>query len=145
LITVLRLNHTLSGTAEGVDAVDDAILSLKRASALAPLSYSSLLASAAQAAATASGSSGSDSVDGLSEATRIGRAGKQGLHQLVQFGDAPAEEYVARIIVDDGDAGREGRKTVLNRDLCVSGFGSAAHPTYGRVVVLLFSDSFVAS
>lgn len=132
-------------TAEGVEAVDDAINALKRASPSSALSYNSLLAHAAQVAAAAAGASNADSADGLAQAKKIGRSGKLGLSQLVQFGNANADEYLMRLIVDDGDSERQGRAAILNPDHHAAGFGSAAHPTYGRVLVLLFTDTFTSN
>lgn len=136
---------THSGTSEGINAVDDAINALKRASPASSLSYNSNLAHAAQVAANVAGQRNMESADGLTEAKKLGRSGNLGLQQLVQFGNASAEEYVARLIVDDGDHSRAGRGTVLNAAVRVAGFGVAPHPTYGKVVVMIFTDSFTSN
>lgn len=82
------------------------------------------------------------SADALADAKKLGRSGKHGLSQLVQFGTASAEEFVNRIIVDDGDSTRAGRTAVLDPAVKVAGFGTARHSEFGHVVVLLFTDSF---
>ena len=137
----LRAEYSLV-TTEGASAVDDAIHALKSSSSKAPLAYNAGLARAASLAAAAAGAANAENADALAEAKKIGRSGKLGIVQLVQFGNASADEYLARLLVDDGDSERQGRSAILNADHHVVGFGSASHPTYGRVLVLLFTDAF---
>jgi uncharacterized protein YkwD len=68
----------------------------------------------------------------------VGHAGEN-----IDYGVHDARSIVARLIVDDGVAGRGHRKNIFNRDFRVAGAATGFHAAFGSMCVIDFADGFV--
>ena len=85
------------------------------------------------------GVNGSQPWDRMAQFGRwIGHAGEN-----IDYGVHDARSIVARLIVDDGVAGRGHRKNIFNRDFHVAGAATGYHAAFGAMCVIDFADGFV--
>jgi uncharacterized protein YkwD len=85
------------------------------------------------------GANGSQPWDRMAQFGRwLGRAGEN-----IDYGVHDARTIVARLIVDDGVAGRGHRKNIFSRDFHVAGAATGYHAAFGAMCVIDFADGFV--
>ncbi|HEY3898622.1 MAG TPA: CAP domain-containing protein [Chthoniobacter sp.] len=132
----------------GGGAVGEAIHFLEKARPLPALSVSPGMCNSALSHVLESGpvggrghkgANGSQPWDRMAQFGRwVGHAGEN-----IDYGVHDARSIVARLIVDDGVAGRGHRKNIFNREFRVAGAASGYHATFGLMCVIDFADGFV--
>jgi uncharacterized protein YkwD len=132
-------------TAEGLQAVDEAIAFLKTVSPVPALSASRPLTLAARDHAKdigPKGLTGHAGTDGSRPTDRLRRYGTLGkmAAESISYGPLDARTLVIRLLVDDGVAGREHRKEIFTPDFRVAGIAVGPHKTDEYVCVIEFAD-----
>jgi uncharacterized protein YkwD len=135
-------------TFEGLKVVDEAIAFLKKAEPVPALSASRPLTLSARDHVKdigPRGMTGHVGTDKSQPADRISRYGtpKTMSGEGITFGPVSARSIVIQLIVDDGVAGRDHRKTVFDPDYRVAGIAIGPHMTYELICVIDFADQIV--
>jgi len=133
-------------TVEGLKAVDEAIAFLKTAGPMPALSPSRALTLAARDHVKdlgLRGTTGHIGTDNSQPADRIRRYGtpKSVSGEDITFGSVSARSIVVQLIVDDGVAGRDHRKSLFEPDYRLAGIAIGPHKTYEQICVMDFADS----
>lgn len=134
-------------TAEGVDALDEAIAILRRTGRRPALAWSAGLAQAARDHADDLGRHGHVGHAGSDGSTPDRRASRHGkwhaiVAENITFGSMTAEDVVIDLLVDDGVSDRGHRDVLLDRTLHVAGVACGPHPGYRRTCVIDYAGSF---
>lgn len=135
-------------TQEGVAALDEAVLALRRAPRRLPrLAWADGLARAAKAHARDLGRNdllGHEGSDGSHPDARVKRQGQWDgmVAENISFGPTDAEEIVMGLLVDDGVPDRGHRDVLLTRELFFAGVGCGPHPSYGATCVADYATTF---
>lgn len=135
-------------TQEGVAALDEAVLALKRAPRRLPrLAWADGLARAAKGHARDLGRNdllGHEGSDGSHPDARVKRQGQWDgmVAENISFGPTDAEEIVMGLLVDDGVPDRGHRDVLLTRELFFAGVGCGPHPSYGATCVADYATTF---
>jgi len=133
-------------TVEGIKAVDEAIAFLRTAEPVAALSPSRALTLAARDHVKdlgPRGTTGHIGTDNSQPTDRIRRYGtpKSVSGEDITFGTVSARSIVVQLIVDDGVAGRDHRKSLFEPDYRLAGIAIGPHTTYEQICVMDFADS----
>ena len=135
-------------SARGTRASREAVRFLERAAPLPPLEHSDGLSQAALSHVLDQGSAGGfghAGRDGARSFDRIARYGQwQGaVGENIDYGRRDARAIVARLIVDEGVAGRPHRANIFNRTYRVAGIAAGTHARFGAMCVMDFAGDFV--
>jgi len=125
-------------TQEGVKAVENAIAELRRTAPREPLYPAAALCRAAEEGAQWTKANAAVSSKSLEIADNYGRVVSGGSAEVISFGGCTAREAVLRLLVDDGDAAREQRKTLLNSDWRCCGVAHSTHPQHEAFFLINF-------
>ena len=129
---------------EGLSAVDEAIVFLKKAQPLQPLKGSRALGLSARDHAVDLGTRGKDGHvggDGSNYLQRVQRYGQpSSVGEAISFGHNTARGAVIQLIVDDGIADRGHRLTIFEPNYRFAGAAIAPHTVYEYVCVIDFAD-----
>ena len=130
-------------THEGVSALDQAIRTLQRASAQAPITASDLLAGAGRELINAQQQSGLIG-HGSAPFERMQHYGvwQNMAGENVAYGAPTAEQVVYNLVVDDGERSRGHLKNILQPGFRVAGVSKGNHPIYGTICVIDFASEF---
>lgn len=140
--------HIPIRTHEGVRAVDEAIVALRRlSSSLRTLTLSRGLSDAAALHVRDTGAKGlvgHAGSDGENLSERIVRFGNWSgsIGECISYGDADPTGVVAELLVDDGVRDRGHRVALLNPEWRYVGVSCGAHAVYGGMCVLDFAVGF---
>ena len=130
-------------TAEGVDAVDEAIAFLEHQAKVGMLTPAPLLARAAGdhvADQGPRGATGHYSKDGKDPRDRVRRrGGGDYVAETITYGPPSAAEVVRQLIVDDDVPGRGHRRTVFAAEMRFVGVRCGPHKTYRMMCVAEFA------
>eukprot|EP01068_Selenidium_serpulae_P016456 Selendium_serpulae@DN6299_c0_g2_i6.p1 len=132
---------------EGLAAVKDAVQHLQRQEELRPLTAEpgkGLTLSASDKCFELAEAQTTSGAKNFGE--RVARYGEHSgnAQELTFFFDkgATAREIVAKFLINDGDAARSHRKTVLNEQLKIVGAATAAHPTNENSLVMILCEGY---
>ncbi len=130
-------------TREGVTALEEAIRTLRRSSAQAPITVSDLLAGAGRELINAQQQSGQIG-HGSSPMDRMQHYGswENMAGENVAYGAPTAEQVVYNLVVDDGERSRGHLKNILQPGFRVAGVSKGSHPIYGTICVIDFASDF---
>lgn len=130
-------------TREGITALDDAIRTLKRASAQTPITASDLLAGAGRELINAQQQTGQIG-HGSSPMDRMQHYGswENMVGENVAYGAPTAEQVVYNLVVDDGERSRGHLKNILQPGFRMAGVSKGNHPIYGSICVIDFASDF---
>lgn len=127
-------------TAEGVDAVDEAIASLERQPPLPPLAEGPVLASAARGWAATQGPSGEIGHASRASAGPGARAlatgGNVFVGEVIFYGMDTPEAVVRQLVIDDGVPGRGHRSLLFSTAFRHAGVGCGPHARYRSMCVI---------
>jgi len=134
-------------TKEGIRALDECIQELQITKPLSPLSPKKGLTLAAhdhardQAATGATGHTGSDN---STPEVRISRYGQWNISagENIDYGNDAARRIVASLLIDDGEAARWHRKSLLNGSFKFVGVAVGPHNVYRSMCVMDFAGSY---
>lgn len=134
-------------TAEGPDAVQEAINALKKQPPLQELKYKEGLAKAARDHANDIGAHGTEAhtgTDGSRLGDRIDRYGKWmgKIGENIDFTSTDADEIIMDLLIDDGNSSRGHRKNLLNPEFAATGVAIAKHLYRGICVVIDYAGEF---
>jgi len=143
-------DHKIDGrkptrTLEGITAVDEAIAFLKKVDPLPALSASRPLTLSARDHVKdigPRGITGHAGSDGSQPIDRIGRYSRPRTTsgEVITFGSVTARSIVIQLIVDDGVAGRDHRKSLFEPAFRLAGIAIGPHRTYEEVCVIDLAD-----
>jgi len=144
---VFNTKHGHLMTQEGVAAVDEAIIFLKRQPQLSEIKPSAGLTRAARDHAKDIGVAdivGHTGSDGSSSRDRIERHGKwkELIGENIQFGEGDARDIVMQLIIDDGVPNRGHRTNIYNKAFKVAGVAIDRHKTYKSCCVIDYASGF---
>ena len=130
-------------TREGVAALNQAIRTLQRASAQAPITVNDLLANPGRDLIVSQQQSGQIG-HGSSPYDRMQRYGtwQQAAGENVAYGAPTAEQVVYNLVVDDGERSRGHLKNILQSSYRVAGVSKGNHPIYGTICVIDFASDY---
>ena len=146
----LRLpNETAVVTSEGVAAVDDAIQFLKQIKPSAKLADANGLKRAAQSHLhdmIKSGKRGHFGSDGSSPEQRIEAYGNWGgeVKELISYYATTPRRMVINWLIDDGVKTRGHRQALVNNSFTSIGINSGTSDKYGKLCVLVMTQTFAA-
>ncbi len=134
-------------TREGVAALHDAIQTLRKSTAVPPLSPDLRLTRASRdhrRDQSATGQTGHSGSDGSIAQERIRRYGTwtHAMGENIFYGDADARSVVIHLVIDDGIPGRGHRNNFLNENFRLIGVSCGKHPVWRNVCVMDFAHSF---
>lgn len=132
-------------TLEGITAVDEAIAFLKKVDPVPALSASRPLTLSARDHVKdigPRGITGHAGSDGSQPIDRIGRYSRPRTTsgEVITFGSVTARSIVIQLIVDDGVAGRDHRKSLFEPAFRLAGIAIGPHRTYEEVCVIDLAD-----
>jgi uncharacterized protein YkwD len=125
-------------TQEGVRALNDAILTLRRTAPVPALVESSTLGVVAQILAD-------DQTRGIPAqhmaryGTELNRTGEN-----ISYGPRSAQRIVAMLLIDDGVVNRAHRRNILDENFYVAAASIGNHSVYGTVCVIDFASAMAA-
>ncbi len=134
-------------TFEGAAAVDEAIVFLKKQTAIKRLQFSAGLSSAAQLQVKdliendSLGHTGKDGSDPQARIARFGTLGTMSSESIVTNVPTP-REVVSAMVIDDGLRSRNDRRNLFNVQLAQVGIACGKNKTNENLCVLVFADSF---
>ena len=135
-------NSTGLQTAEGVNAVDEAIAFLQQQRPLPPFEHSDLLQRAAGEHVVEQGprgATGHKSRNGERADARVWRQGGGGhVAETITYGPPSAVEVVRQLIVDDDVPDRGHRRVVYSEEFGFAGVRCGPHKRYGKMCVAVF-------
>jgi uncharacterized protein YkwD len=125
-------------TQEGVRALDDAILTLRRTAPVPALVESSTLAVVAQILA--------DDQTRVVPTQRMARYGTElnRTGENVSYGPRSAQRIVAMLLIDDGVVNRAHRRNILDENFYVAAASIGNHSVLGTVCVIDFASAMAA-
>lgn len=128
-------------TREGPAAVDEAARALGQFGGMGALRVSPALTRAAREHAqdqATTGRTGHEGAAGSVPSSRIQQYGQweRIVGEVIAYGPVSGREVVSRLLIDDGVPSRGHRRNILNPAFQLVGVAIAAHPRYGRVVVV---------
>ena len=131
-------------TVEGVRALNECVLELKRMSArpmLYPNQKLTLSARDHQHDQAKSGKTGHIGSDRSDMRQRIERYGKWQVRigENIAYGNTSARQIVIFLLIDDGVKNRGHRTTLLNHDFKLAGVACGTHPIYESMCVIDFA------
>ena len=134
-------------TREGVDALNDAIESLKKTAPVAALMPSPGISRAARDHVLNQGPSGGlghRGNDGSRMADRVSRYGRWigKIAENISYGRSDAREVVVQQIVDDGTPGRDHRRNLFDPDFRIVGVACGRHAEYRVMCVTTFAAGY---
>lgn len=134
-------------TTEGVEAVEEAIRFLLMAKPLPPLVPSKGLSLGARDHVLDSGDRGRMGHEGSDGSEPGDRANRHGewygrVGENIVYGGADAREFVIRLLIDDGVAGRGHRKNIFNPDYRVIGVAFGSHSEYRSMCVIAYAAEY---
>jgi len=128
-------------TVEGVAAVDEAIMFLRRQDPRPAMRHSDLLALAAADHVREQGprgATGHASANGDKVAARVNRRGGGSyVAEIITYGPPSGEEVVRQFIVDDGVRNRGHRRTVFAAEMRFAGTACGPHARYRVMCVVV--------
>jgi len=136
------------GTQEGTNAVNEAIVFLKKVKPLSAIKGARSLALAARDHVKDTGpkgATGHEGTDGSRSPDRVARYGKTKSTEgeNISYGPKDARAIVMQLIIDDGVAGRGHRANIFNPDFRIAGVAIGPHAKYGTMCVMDFADDVV--
>ena len=134
-------------TAEGPEAVREAIAFLKAQSPLEPLTWSDGLWRAARDHARDQGRTGGTGHGGSDGSTPWDRMARHGQlintgAENIDYGSETAREVVIALIVDDGVPDRGHRTNIFATTLRTMGAGCGPHPQFRRMCAIAYAGGF---
>lgn len=134
-------------TREGVAALKECILFLKKSQPVQILVPSDGLSRAAGDHAndqSKSGGTGHNGTDDSGLKERVERYGTWHVRiaENISYGDITPRQVVIYLLIDDGIPSRGHRNTFLQKDLKMVGVAEASHPYYKRMCVIDFAGEF---
>ena len=135
-------------SAEGPEAVDEALACFENAKAKSELERVPGLDKAAQELCEFNGETGGTSHIGKDDSRmgeRIDRYGKwiDKIGECVAVQPTCGKDFVLQWVIDDGVKSRGDRKTVLNAEFTKIGVFSCKHKIYGTTAVCVFAKDFI--
>ena len=140
---------TMLRTREGIGAVDEAIVFLRRTPPLGLLALSPgiSMAAAEHVADQASGAPGHSGSDRSDPGERMNRHGTWSAlwGENISYGKSTARDVIIALIVDDGLRGRKHRKNIFNPAFNYVGAAVGPHPRYRTVWSIDFAAGYTES
>ena len=132
-------------TLEGFPAVDEAIAFLKTVAPVPALSASRSLTFSARDHVKDIGPRGKTGHAGTDNSQPLDRISRYGMPrttsgEVITFGSITARSIVIQLIVDDGVAGRDHRRSLFDPAYRVAGIAIGPHKTYEQVCVVDLAD-----
>lgn len=135
-------------TKEGVRALNECVLELKKATPLSIVYPSSGLTKAAddhvkdQSKTGKTGHKGGDRSDLKKRIERYGDW-KVRIAENIAYGGTSARQVIIYLLIDDGEYDRGHRKNFLRPEFKTVGISAGYHPVYNTMVVMEFAGSFI--